>query len=53
MGGGCWGYRMDDAQIHDGILGDGLNNTVHDQHFGWVTADLEQIPINLVRSLLR
>lgn len=37
---GRWGYRMGDAQIHDSMLRDGLNDAFSDQHSGWVTEDL-------------
>lgn len=40
MEGGRWGYRMGDAQIHDSMLRDGLNDAFSDQHSGWVTEDL-------------
>lgn len=40
MAGGRWGYRMGDAQIHDSMLRDGLNDAFSDQHSGWVTEDL-------------
>ncbi len=40
MGGGRWGYRMGDAQIHDAMLRDGLNDAFSDQHSGWHTEDL-------------
>jgi acetyl-CoA C-acetyltransferase len=40
MGGGRWGYRMGDAQIHDSMLRDGLNDAFSDQHSGWHTEDL-------------
>lgn len=40
MAGGRWGYRMGDAQIHDSMLRDGLNDAFTDQHSGWVTEDL-------------
>lgn len=37
---GRWGYRMGDAQIHDGMLRDGLNDAFSGEHSGWVTEDL-------------
>ena len=37
MNGGRWGYRMGDAQIHDSMLRDGLNDAFSGQHSGWVT----------------
>lgn len=40
MNGGRWGYRMGDAQIHDSMLRDGLNDAFSGQHSGWVTEDL-------------
>ena len=40
MGGGRWGYRMGDAQIHDSMLRDGLNDAFSGQHSGWHTEDL-------------
>lgn len=40
LAGGRWGYRMGDAQIHDSMLRDGLNDAFSDQHSGWVTEDL-------------
>ena len=40
MGGGRWGYRMGDAQIHDAMLRDGLNDAFSGQHSGWHTEDL-------------
>lgn len=40
MAGGRWGYRMGDAQIHDSILRDGLNDAFSGQHSGWHTEDL-------------
>lgn len=40
MAGGRWGYRMGDAQIHDSMLRDGLNDAFSDHHSGWVTEDL-------------
>lgn len=40
MAGGCWGYRMGDAQIYDSMLRDGFNDAFYDQHSGWVTEDL-------------
>ena len=40
MGGGRWGYRMGDAQIHDSMLRDGLNDAFSGEHSGWHTEDL-------------
>lgn len=40
MAGGRWGYRMGDAQIHDSMLRDGLNDAFSGQHSGWHTEDL-------------
>ncbi len=40
MSGGRWGYRMGDAQIHDSMLRDGLNDAFTGEHSGWVTEDL-------------
>lgn len=40
MPGGRWGYRMGDAQIHDSMLRDGLNDAFSGQHSGWHTEDL-------------
>lgn len=40
MAGGRWGYRMGDAQIHDSMLRDGLNDAFSEQHSGWHTEDL-------------
>lgn len=40
LGNGRWGYRMGDAQIHDSMLRDGLNDAFSDQHSGWHTEDL-------------
>ncbi|NLF38823.1 acetyl-CoA C-acyltransferase, partial [bacterium] len=40
MNSGRWGYRMGDAQIHDSMLRDGLNDAFSGQHSGWVTEDL-------------
>lgn len=40
MSGGRWGYRMGDAQIHDSMLRDGLNDAFSGQHSGWHTEDL-------------
>ncbi len=40
MEGGRWGYRMGDAQIHDSMLRDGLNDAFSDKHSGLVTEDL-------------
>ena len=38
--GGRWGYRMGDAQIHDSMLRDGLNDAFSGEHSGWHTEDL-------------
>ncbi len=35
-----WGYRMGDAQIHDSMLLDGLDDAFCGRHSGWVTEDL-------------
>ncbi|RTL51745.1 MAG: acetyl-CoA C-acyltransferase [Bradyrhizobiaceae bacterium] len=40
MAGGRWGYHMGDAQIHDSMLRDGLNDAFSGQHSGWHTEDL-------------
>ncbi len=40
MAGGRWGYRMGDAQIHDSMLRDGLNDAFSGEHSGWHTEDL-------------
>lgn len=40
MGGGRWGYRIGDAQIHDSMLRDGLNDAFSGEHSGWHTEDL-------------
>ena len=40
MGGGRWGYRMGDAEIHDAMLRDGLNDAFSGKHSGWHTEDL-------------
>ncbi len=40
MSGGRWGYRMGDAQVHDSMLRDGLNDAFTGQHSGSVTEDL-------------
>lgn len=37
---GRWGYRMGDAQIHDAMLRDGLNDAFSGEHSGWHTEDL-------------
>ena len=44
MGGGRWGYRMGDAEIYDSMLRDGLNDAFSDQHSGWHTEDLVEVP---------
>jgi acetyl-CoA C-acetyltransferase len=38
--GGRWGYRMGNAEIHDSMLRDGLNDAFSDEHSGWHTEDL-------------
>lgn len=40
VGGGRWGYRMGDAEIHDSMLRDGLNDAFSGKHSGWHTEDL-------------
>ncbi|CAB3784434.1 thiolase family protein [Paraburkholderia fynbosensis] len=40
LDGGRWGYRMGNAQIHDSLLRDGLNDAFSGQHSGWHTEDL-------------
>src|SRR5581483_10588315 len=40
LAGGRWGYRMGDAQIHDAMLRDGLNDAFSGEHSGWHTEDL-------------
>jgi len=40
LAGGRWGYRMGDAQIHDSMLRDGLNDAFSGEHSGWHTEDL-------------
>lgn len=37
---GRWGYRMGNAQIHDSLLRDGLNDAFSGEHSGWHTEDL-------------
>jgi hypothetical protein len=37
LSGGCWGYRMGDAQIYDAMLRDGLNDAFSGEHSGWHT----------------
>jgi acetyl-CoA C-acetyltransferase len=37
---GRWGYRMGDAQLHDSVLRDGLNDAFSDAPSGWHTEDL-------------
>jgi acetyl-CoA C-acetyltransferase len=37
---GRWGHRMGNAQIHDSMLRDGLNDAFSDEHSGWHTEDL-------------
>ncbi|MFM0111068.1 thiolase family protein [Paraburkholderia nemoris] len=40
LDGGRWGYRMGNAQIHDSLLRDGLNDAFSSEHSGWHTEDL-------------
>jgi acetyl-CoA C-acetyltransferase len=40
MGGGCWGYRLGNAEIYDSMLRDGLNDAFSDKHSGWHAEDL-------------
>jgi len=40
MDGGRWGYRMGNAEIHDSMLRDGLNDAFSGEHSGWHTEDL-------------
>jgi acetyl-CoA C-acetyltransferase len=40
LAGGRWGYRMGDAQVHDSMLRDGLNDAFSGEHSGWHTEDL-------------
>jgi acetyl-CoA C-acetyltransferase len=40
LDGGRWGYRMGNAQIHDSLLRDGLNDAFSGEHSGWHTEDL-------------
>ena len=40
MDGGRWGYRMGNAQMHDSMLRDGLNDAFSGEHSGWHTEDL-------------
>jgi acetyl-CoA C-acetyltransferase len=40
LDGGRWGYRMGNAEIHDSMLRDGLNDAFSGQHSGWHTEDL-------------
>jgi acetyl-CoA C-acetyltransferase len=40
MGGGRFGYRLGDAEIHDSMLRDGLNDAFSDRHSGWHAEDL-------------
>jgi acetyl-CoA C-acetyltransferase len=37
---GRWGQRMGNAEIHDSMLRDGLNDAFSGQHSGWHTEDL-------------
>ncbi|WP_336488382.1 thiolase family protein [Methylobacterium nigriterrae] len=43
IGGGRWGYRMGDAQLHDSALRDGLNDAFSDAASGWHTEDLAEL----------
>ena len=38
--GGRWGYRMGNAELHDSMLRDGLNDAFSGEHSGWHTEDL-------------
>ncbi|MGF6770047.1 acetyl-CoA C-acetyltransferase [Paraburkholderia sp. GAS199] len=38
--GGRWGVRMGNAQMHDSLLRDGLNDAFSGEHSGWHTEDL-------------
>ncbi|MFL9892282.1 thiolase family protein [Paraburkholderia sp. RL17-381-BIF-C] len=40
LDGGRWGYRMGNAQMHDSLLRDGLNDAFSGEHSGWHTEDL-------------
>ncbi|MFM0273380.1 thiolase family protein [Paraburkholderia aspalathi] len=40
LDGGRWGYRMGNAQIHDSLLRDGLNDAFSGEHSGWHIEDL-------------
>ncbi len=40
VGGARWGYRLGDAELHDSMLRDGLNDAFSGQHSGWHTEDL-------------
>ncbi|MBB5541126.1 acetyl-CoA C-acyltransferase [Paraburkholderia fungorum] len=40
LDGGRWGYRMGNAQVHDSLLRDGLNDAFSGEHSGWHTEDL-------------
>lgn len=40
LDGGRWGYRMGNAEIHDSMLRDGLNDAFSGEHSGWHTEDL-------------
>jgi acetyl-CoA C-acetyltransferase len=40
MSGGRWGYRVGNAELHDSMLRDGLNDAFSDKHSGWHTEDL-------------
>jgi len=40
MDGGRWGYRMGNAEIHDSMLRDGLNDAFSGEHSGWHTEAL-------------
>jgi acetyl-CoA C-acetyltransferase len=40
LDGSRWGYRMGNAQVHDSLLRDGLNDAFSGEHSGWHTEDL-------------
>ncbi|NPT46497.1 acetyl-CoA C-acyltransferase [Paraburkholderia sp. 1N] len=40
LDGGRWGYRMGNAEVHDSMLRDGLNDAFSGEHSGWHTEDL-------------
>jgi len=37
---GAGGYRLGNAEVHDSVLRDGLNDAFSEQHSGWHTEDL-------------